>query len=68
MGFFAQIDNFFAPKHYAMKKISGIDEKLPTLERSIKAGIKLRCELLTEKAMESIPLMELSFLAEDIHV
>ena len=46
----------------------GIDETPPVLERSFKAATKLRCELLTVIEMESIPLMELSSLAEDIHV
>ena len=38
------------------------------MERSFKAATKLRRELPTDIEMESIPLMELSSLVEDIHV
>ena len=38
------------------------------MERPFKAATKLRRELPTDIEMESIPLMELSSLVEDIHV
>ena len=38
------------------------------LERSISAASKLKGEFPTDLEMESIPLKELSFQAEDIHV
>ena len=38
------------------------------MKRSFKAATKLRRELPTDIEMESIPLMELSSLVEDIHV
>ena len=44
------------------------DETPSALERSFKAATKLNCELPTDLEMESIPLEELSSLAEDIHV
>ena len=50
-----------------MKHFLGIVETPPALERSFKAATKLRRELSTDIEMESIPLMELSSLAEDIH-
>ena len=52
----------------AMKNFLGIIETPPALERSFKVATKLRRELPTDIEMESIPLMELSSLAEDIHV
>ena len=53
----------------AMKKIFiGIDTTPPSLERSLKAASKLKGELPTDLQMESIPLKDLSSLAEEIHV
>ena len=52
----------------AMKNFLGIDKAPPLLERSVSAASKLKSELPTDLQMESIPLKELSFLAEDIHV
>ena len=52
----------------AMKSFLGIVETPAALERSFKVTTKLRCELPTDIEMESIRLMELSSLAEDIHV
>ena len=49
-----------------MKKFLGIDTS-PVLERSLKAATKLKSELTTDLQMESIPLKDLSSLAEDIH-
>ena len=49
-----------------MKNFLAINKTPSTLERSFKAATKLRCELLTDIQMESIPLMKLSSLAEDI--
>ena len=51
-----------------MKNFIAIDETPLALERSFKAVTKLSRELPTDIEMESIPLMELLFLAEDIHV
>ena len=51
----------------AMKNFLGIDTAPPLLERSISAASKLKSELPTDLQMESIPLNELSSLAEDIH-
>ena len=39
----------------------------PTIERSLSAATKLKGELPTDLEMESIPLEELSSLAEGIH-
>ena len=50
-----------------MKTFLNIDKTPPALERSFKAATKLRCELPTDIKMESILLMELPSLAEDIH-
>ena len=50
-----------------MKNFLGIVETPPALERSFKAATKLRRELRTDIETESIPLTELSSLAEDIH-
>ena len=50
-----------------MKNFLGIDTAPPLLERSISAASKLKSELPTDLQMESIPLNELSSLAEDIH-
>ena len=52
----------------ATKNFLGIDKTPPTLERHFNATTKFRCKLPTEIEMESIPLMEISPLAEDIHV
>ena len=51
-----------------MKNFLGIDETPPALEKSFKAATKLSRELPTDIEMKSIPLEELSSLAEDIHV
>ena len=50
-----------------MKSVLSLDETPSALERSFKAATKLRRELPTDIEMESIPLMELSSLVEDIH-
>ena len=52
----------------AMKSVLSLDQTPSALERSFKAATKLRHELPTDIEMESIPLMELSSLVEDIHV
>ena len=52
----------------AKKNFLGIVETPLALERSLKIATKLRRESLTNIEMESIPLMEISPLAEDIHV
>ena len=49
-----------------MKNFLAINKTPSTLERSFKAETKLRRELLTDIQMESMPLMKLSSLAEDI--
>ena len=49
-----------------MKNFLAINKTPSTLERSFKAATKLRRELLADIQMESIPLMKLSSLAEDI--
>ena len=51
-----------------MKNFLDVDKTPPALERSFKAATKLKGELPTDTEMESIPLEELSSLAEDIHV
>ena len=51
-----------------MKSVLTLDEIPSALERSSKAATKLRRELPMDIEMESIPLMELSSLVEDIHV
>ena len=51
-----------------MKSVLSLDKTLSAMERSFKAATKLRRELPTDIEMESIPLMELSSLVEDIHV
>ena len=51
-----------------MKRILSLEETPSALERSFKAATKLSHELSTDLEMESIPLKELSSLAEDIHV
>ena len=70
-----QTGEFFAPKTLrdrfgwvkTMKNVLGVDETPPALERSFKAATKLKGELPTHLEMESIPLEELSSVAEDIH-
>ena len=70
-----QTDKFLASKTLRqkfgelkiMKKFLGVDTS-PVLERSVKAATKLKSELPTGLQMESIPLEDLSSLAEDIHV
>ena len=52
----------------AKKNFLGIVETPLALERSLKIATKLRRESLTNIEMESIPLMEISPLAEYIHV
>ena len=51
-----------------MKDILGIDKTPPALERSLKTTTKLKAGLPTDLEIESIPIKELSSLAEDIHV
>ena len=51
-----------------MKSVLSLDETHAALERSFKVPTKLRRELPTDIEMESIPLMELSSLVEDIRV
>ena len=51
-----------------MKNFLSIDTKSPSLERSFKAASELKGELPTYLEMESLPLNELSYLVEDIHV
>ena len=51
-----------------MKSVLSLDETPSALERSVKAATKLKSELPTALQMESIPLKDLSSLAEDIHV
>ena len=51
-----------------MKSVLNLNETPFALERSFKAATKLKRELPTDIEMESIPLMELSSLVEDIHI
>ena len=51
-----------------MESVLSSDETPSALERSFKTATKLRRELPTDMEMESLPLKELSSLAEDIHV
>ena len=51
-----------------MKSVLGLDKTPSKLERSFKAATKLRRELPTDVQMESIPLMELLSLVEDIRI
>ena len=51
-----------------MKSVLSLDQTLAALERSISAATKLSRELPTDLQMESIPLKDLSSLAEDIRV
>ena len=50
-----------------MKSVLSLDKTSSALERSLKAATKLRRELPTDLQIESIPLKQLSSLAEDIH-
>ena len=52
----------------AMKNVLSLDEAPSALERSFKAATKLRRELTKDIEMESIPLIELLSLVEDIYV
>ena len=71
-----QTGDFFAAKTLrdrlgglnAMKKFLGIDKMPPVLERSLKAGSKLKSELPTELQMESISPEDLLSLTEEIHI
>ena len=51
-----------------MKSVLSLEKTPPTLVRSFKDATKLNGELTTDLEMESIPLEDLSSLAEDIHV
>ena len=51
-----------------MKSVLSLDETPPSLERSLKAAIKLKSELPTDLEMENVPLKDLSSLAGEIHV
>ena len=51
-----------------LKSVLSQDGTLSALERSFKTTTKLRRHLPTDIEMESIPLMELLYLVEDIHV
>ena len=51
-----------------MKSVLSLDEKPSALERYFKAAAKHRPELPMDIEIESIQLMELSSLVEDIHV
>ena len=51
-----------------MKSVLSLDETSSALGRFVKVATKLRRDLPTDLEMESIPLEELSSLAEDIHV
>ena len=51
-----------------MKSVLSLDETPSALERSVKAVTILKSELPTDLQMKSIPLKELSYLVEDIHI
>ena len=51
-----------------MKIFLGVEKTPPALKRSFKTGTKLNSELPVDIEMESIPLMELSSLVDNIHV
>ena len=51
-----------------MKSVLRLDETPSALERSVKAATILKSELPTDLQMESIPLKEISYLVEDIHI
>ena len=50
-----------------IKSVLSLDKTPPSLERLISAASKLKAKLPTDLQMESIPLKELSSLAEDIY-
>ena len=50
-----------------IKSVLSLDKTPPSLERLISVASKLKAELPTDLQMESIPLKELSSLAEDIY-
>ena len=50
-----------------MKSVLSLDEMPNALEKSLKAAEKLKADLPTDLQMESIPLKDLSSLAEKIH-
>ena len=50
-----------------IKSVLSLHETPSALEKPFKAATKLRCELPTDIEMESVPLMELSSLVEDIY-
>ena len=52
----------------AIRNFLGTVETPPALERSFKVTTKLRRELPTDIEMKSIPLEELLYLLEDVHV
>ena len=68
--------NFFASKTLReifgrlniIKNLLGLDQMPPALERSVKAATKLCLDLPTDLQMKSIPLRDLSSLAEEIHI
>ena len=51
-----------------MEGVLGLDETPPALKRYVKAAARLKVDLPTDLETESIPLKELSSLAEDIDV
>ena len=51
-----------------MKHFLGVDKRPPALEQSFKLPTKLTRELPIDTEMETVPLIELSSLAEDIYV
>ena len=59
-----QADDFLAPKTL----IDWTFETPLTLVRSFKAATKLKHKLLTNIEMETVPLVKISSLAENIHV
>ena len=69
-----QMSEFLTPKTlrdrfgglHTMKNFLGIDETPTALEQLFKAATKLKRELPTETEMETVPLMDLSSLAEDM--
>ena len=71
-----QMGEFFAPKTLrdmlgglnTTKNVLGLDETPPALEKSFKAATKLIRELPMDLEMESIPLKDVSFLVDSIHI
>ena len=51
-----------------MKNVLSLNETPSVLEGSVKVASKLESELPTDLQIESIPLKELSSLAEEIHI